>query len=528
MANETKTINMAAQDINAALDMSLYGYRNFVSMFEKIGVCGDSFTAGSIYYDNQNGEIHEDLSWGKVLGRQFGIDVSVFATPGVTTKTWLSKSLPTLISSEALPCYIINLGINDYNDYTKGIWSLGNLSDIKTDYNDNEDTFYGNYGKIICKIKEHSPNAVIILSKVWPRNNSVYTWSSEAIEKIANKFSLPFIDTAKSKLMYSQFYKDQMVERHPTAPIYAMMASEVAGLIGKCIYDNIEYFKKYPHIEGTSPEPEDPDMTRAKEIAESYTTKLGDSTNKESVTTMLYGLIHNGIYDNMFMLCPMLGTSKEQKTINIINDSYPMMYGGNVVEEGNGYVKFANTKAIGTMIDFGFDVNTMSKRISGKGNYARYYGVNAVSSTSQIAAHQVTSSSSASNYMCINVTAGSMYGQVYDNQCRVTHAISNDAPIRVMDYITIDGEYGLYVNDDEPQSASVVATIDRYTYNNWVGSNIKASQTAAAGTTITASSSLMNGELYMVAFGKLTKEQGEIMKGILDTFLKTVKSNVFA
>ena len=77
-----------------------------------------------------------------------------FSAGGMTTRSWLTSNvgLTKLQNpSNKCNCYIIGLGVNDKT--VLGDAYLGSMSDIKENFVDNEDTFYGNYGKIISYIK---------------------------------------------------------------------------------------------------------------------------------------------------------------------------------------------------------------------------------------------------------------------------------------------------------------------------------------------------------------------------------------
>ena len=225
-----------------------------LAMFDDIAVCGDSYTAGSIFTSANSGteyntsELIGDNTktrWGSVLGRISGCNVTTYASGGADTSTWQTRPecLPKVLSDNAHQLYILCLGINDRTYITKGT-----IEDIKDDYTQNPNTFYGNYGKIISQIKEHAPKAKIIISKVFIvtyQTGAYYQWSSEAIEEIANKFEIPFIDTANDDFFSSDFYNDNMRGGHPIAPTYSAMAKGMKRLLDACIRDNVGYFADY-------------------------------------------------------------------------------------------------------------------------------------------------------------------------------------------------------------------------------------------------------------------------------------------
>lgn len=218
-----------------------------VAMFSNIAVCGDSYTAGAIFNGTTlKGEISE-TSWGKVLGRRNGIDVTLYAQGGSDTENYQTRAtcLPKILSNSAHELYVIALGINDYNTVT-----IGTIEDINNDYTQNPNTFYGNYGKIIAQIKEHAPNAKIIISKVFIptlQNGLWYNYSSTAIEEIAAHFNIPYIETKDSNYLCSSKYNANITSNsgHPTAPTYSGIAVALEKLINNCMWDNLSYFTDY-------------------------------------------------------------------------------------------------------------------------------------------------------------------------------------------------------------------------------------------------------------------------------------------
>lgn len=212
-----------------------------ISMFSKIGVCGDSYTSGTLF--NPLAEI-EEISWGKIMGRLYGTSVSVFASGGADTNTWQERAscLPALLGAEAKELYIIALGINDAAYVT-----LGTIADIHQDYTENPNTFYGNYGRIIDQIKAHAPNAKIALCKVLqPRlGGAAYPYSSSAIEEIANHYGISFLETKDSDFLMSDWYLNNLEGGHPTAIEYSGIAKAVASLMEKEMYSNTAYYGNY-------------------------------------------------------------------------------------------------------------------------------------------------------------------------------------------------------------------------------------------------------------------------------------------
>lgn len=219
-----------------------------ISMFDDIAVCGDSYTAGEIYSSGTLIGANEKTRWGTVLSRMTGADVATYASGGADTNTWQSRSdcLPKLLNDSPHELYILCLGIND-----KTYVTLGSASDMEhagTESDPFPNTFYGNYASIITQIKNHAPNAKIIISKVFIVtlvSGQYYQWSSEAIEEIANYFNIPFIETANADFFSSNWFNSNMRSGHPIAPTYTGIAKAMKYLISKCILENTSYFADY-------------------------------------------------------------------------------------------------------------------------------------------------------------------------------------------------------------------------------------------------------------------------------------------
>lgn len=209
-----------------------------VSMFENIGIIGDSFASGGIYgKDGVPDGAYYGLSWCSVLGRKTGVNINNYSAPGLSTRTWLTNKLSEALSDSGSNLYLMCLGINDSTTVT-----TGTVDDIKADYTQNPDTFYGNYGKIFEQLKAHSPNAKFIFI-VPPESTSGEIAS--AIQKIAEHYSVPSFKSVDDEYFNSSFYFDNHSNGHPIGISYAGMANAYERLICKCIIENKDYFASY-------------------------------------------------------------------------------------------------------------------------------------------------------------------------------------------------------------------------------------------------------------------------------------------
>lgn len=215
-------------------------------------VIGDSYASGEIYTENNSSSTgysvqdYYELSWGQILARKSGANCINLSKGGLTTRTWLTdeKGLQKMLNENQQELYICALGINDM--IKDGVNYIGSINDIKEDYTQNADTFYGNYGKIISQINNYAPNAKIIMLTFAYNYSNNENLFNEAIKNIAEHFNLPCIDIKDDKFFaQDSIYHTGKRWNHPTAPIYAGMAVTISRLFNNCIIENYNYFRDF-------------------------------------------------------------------------------------------------------------------------------------------------------------------------------------------------------------------------------------------------------------------------------------------
>ena len=210
-----------------------------VNMFYSIGAIGDSYTAGSaLSSDGKTWQDVTDLSWIATMGKRAGIYWSNYGKGGATTKSYITDKLPTVLSGQAKDLYFIDLGINDYLQKI----TVGTIADIKEDYTENGESYFGWYGSIIAQVQAHAPKAKIVLVKIWTDGTAKIPYDN-AIDKIATHFGLPVIDPFDDIFFNSSLYLDNMVSGHPTPMTYPCMGLAMERLFSKCVIENPSYFK---------------------------------------------------------------------------------------------------------------------------------------------------------------------------------------------------------------------------------------------------------------------------------------------
>ena len=224
-----------------------------LAMFGKFGVVGDSYASGVLEdYSHFNKdvvasmtpEMIDNLSWPTMLARKWGTSMLHLAKGGLSTRTWLTddQGLKKLNESDPQDIYYLCLGINDY--YGLGDSYLG----IESDMESGADSFYGNYGKIIKAIKAKAPLAKIIMFgiTITPGEKQARQQSfSNAQQKIAAHFGIPFISQNDDDLFDSSYYSNNLGSGHPSSYLYGAIAEAYERLIQKVVYRNRDYFYSY-------------------------------------------------------------------------------------------------------------------------------------------------------------------------------------------------------------------------------------------------------------------------------------------
>ena len=119
---------------------------------------------------------------------------------------------------------------------------MGTISDIKDNYTENGESYFGWYGSIIAQVQAHATKAKIVLVKIWTDGTAKIPYDN-AIDEIAEHFGLPVIDPFDDDFFNSSLYLDNMVSGHPTPMTYSCMGLAMERLFSKCVIENPSYFK---------------------------------------------------------------------------------------------------------------------------------------------------------------------------------------------------------------------------------------------------------------------------------------------
>ena len=219
-----------------------------IGAFSSIGAIGDSYTAGSIVKADNTWVDMPNQSYIAVMGKRAGISWSNYGLGGTNTRTYITNKLPAVLSADANDFYFLALGINDSS---LGLSYIGSISDIHDDdYTQNADTFYGNYGKIIARVKAHAPNARFCMIKT-PIYLTNWVEIDAAIQSIADHYGFACIDPKDDPYFHSKTFYAR-VSNHPSCIGYAGMALAYERLLSKAIEKNPLYFF-YSNIDANIP-----------------------------------------------------------------------------------------------------------------------------------------------------------------------------------------------------------------------------------------------------------------------------------
>ena len=234
----------AWKSINPDIDYQ-ENYWTSLSLFNTIAVVGDSYASGEIVLPT-GAKDYYNLSWIQNIARMCGIEAFNYSRGGLDTRTWQTEpqGLAKLTSEPARNLYFMALGINDCDDL--GETYIGSISDIRENYEDNPDTFFGNYGKIYEQVKAHAPGSkIVFLSLASLAKTDKGIKYDAAIKEIADHYGVPFINLNDDEFFNSTFYNNTKKSGHPIAITYAGMATAIMRLFSKCCIENASYFSDY-------------------------------------------------------------------------------------------------------------------------------------------------------------------------------------------------------------------------------------------------------------------------------------------
>lgn len=227
----------------------------FAGVFKQIGVIGDSLASGEFESHDENGNIvYTDMyeySWPAVLERITGTKYNNYSRGGMTAREYVQSWADTNGFWQWNQAYIIALGNND--SFVFG-HPLGSVKDVNVDCpQDNGDTFFGNMGKIVSKLKTIEPNARIFVVTPQLRgeacDNDIRYIASE-LAKLCDMFEFTYLldMTAHAPVYDAEMRKSFGLGFHPNPMGYYAYALIVGNYIDYIIRSNPQEFATIPFV----------------------------------------------------------------------------------------------------------------------------------------------------------------------------------------------------------------------------------------------------------------------------------------
>ncbi len=230
------------------------------SIFHNITFIGDSLSSGA-NYDKYGSDWATNLyeyhvySWCQRMVAMIGGCTGInYSTSGITTRQWIERywddehkadyanvNGDKYFKVDKSQAYCIMLGTNDAgHSVALGSWS----TDVDlNDFNNNANTFIGNYAGIIQRIKSVTPSAKIFVITC-PLSVAADPDYNNAIKDMANHFSNVFVIDLKTYLpTNSTFVADYVYMGHFTTQGYQYLAYAIAAYIDFIIRNNPASFK---------------------------------------------------------------------------------------------------------------------------------------------------------------------------------------------------------------------------------------------------------------------------------------------
>lgn len=240
------------EDLNQYID-DISNCSNLVGCFERIVCIGDDFTAG---VSPNNKESNTSRNWVSYFKKATGIDTINLGCNSTTTTNWRYSTPETmnnnfnctldLANIEGTQAYFIMLGLND-------TIADGSIGDLDSDYNNNANSFYGNYDYIVRRLHAINPGAhIFVFTLIGSKLNSSY---NTVIENIASLYPeyCHCINYSNNYLFRTVFFQN-IINNNLLYPIgYNAFGNLIKNLVSDYIYKNPNKFNEIPYTSTSGP-----------------------------------------------------------------------------------------------------------------------------------------------------------------------------------------------------------------------------------------------------------------------------------
>lgn len=254
-ANAVAYNSKMAMDISSLSETASY---DFLRCFHKFCGIGDSLMAGFTQIngttENSTKGVESGNNWFQYLMTRLNRDGTNLAIGSSTTHNWRYGSQDGYPSTnlsaadiDGVDCYFVGLGVNDMIHPSEN--TIGTSADIKTDYNQNADSTYGNLDFILHKLAEYNPYAKVFVFTVPWYGEYDPSLLNEAISYVCGKNANAFcIDlTEDNPISGNAFIQANFTGNHFNPLVYNLFSMIIEKRVNKYIYDNYSSFVWIPY-----------------------------------------------------------------------------------------------------------------------------------------------------------------------------------------------------------------------------------------------------------------------------------------
>ncbi len=225
----------------------------FCGILRTVGCIGDSLSSGEFESRDENGKpgYHDffEYSWGQFMARDAGLTVYNFSRGGMTASEYVNRFAEKMgYWDPALACraYIIALGVNDICNLNV---ETGSAEDVHPDEPEkNADTFMGNMGRIMSRLRVIQPKSRIFLVTIPKGRTAAHNGHAEAqrdcMYALAKLYPFTYvIDLYRDGPVYDdRFYQHFFMSGHMNAAGYRLTATLIESYIDYIIRHNMDDF----------------------------------------------------------------------------------------------------------------------------------------------------------------------------------------------------------------------------------------------------------------------------------------------
>ena len=216
---------------------------DYMYMFRKIGMIGDSLGSGEITWLDEQGVYHGlDIftnSWCYYICKSIGADVVHYSKGGASLSSWFNDFASKLATDEPCNAYYIALGTNDAN---ASDFNIGTINDTTT-----METYTGRMKKLIEYVHQYAPHAVIFLMTMYGNVGTNPQLINAMIPQIADLYDYVYcIDFVnESDILKTIKDNDFTSEYHFTTNGYLRVANNIKRITNDVIRKNQTDFKYF-------------------------------------------------------------------------------------------------------------------------------------------------------------------------------------------------------------------------------------------------------------------------------------------